>query len=355
MTSRAILFVGQTVPGSRTFQRINAFKELGHSVEVIPTNLPGARYEDKPSLSTRIRYRLRMPKDSAEAGQVILDGMRASKYDVLWLERAVEIGPKILQAAKEFNPALKIVWYAEDDMMNIHHRSRQVEAAMPYYDLWVTTKSFNARPEEVPSFGVKNILFVNNSYDATLHQPVAVSDQDRIDFGADISFVGTHAKHRAESLVFLTKQGVSVRVWGNGWAGMKDKVAGLMIENRPVYDDDYIKVISASKINLCFLRKENRDLQTCRSIEIPACGGFMLHERKAEMKKLLIQNQQADYFKTNQELLEQCNKWLAADQEREAVAAEGFGRVSNGSFSHTERLQEILAEAFAPSQDQDAS
>ena len=81
----------------------------------------------------------------------------------------------------------------------------------------------------------------------------------------------------------------------------------------------------------------------------------MLHERNAEMKNLLIEDQQAAYFETNQELLEQCNKWLAADQEREAVAAEGFGRVSNGSFSHTERLQEILAEAFAPSQDQDAS
>ncbi len=345
MTPLAILFVGQTVPGSRTFQRINALRELGHNVEVVPTNLPGARYEDKPDLMTRLRYRLRFPKDVANAGLAILNKMSEHPYNILWLERAVEIGPKVLHGAKKSNPNLRIIWYAEDDMMNPHHRTRQVEAAMPFYDLWVTTKSFNAMPKEVPSFGVKNILFINNSFDETLHRPTQVSGQDKIDFGADVSFVGTYEKERGDSLVYLAEQGVQARVWGNGWMNLKGKVAGLKIEGRPAYDDEYIKVISASKINLCFLRRENRDLQTCRSIEIPACGGFMLHERNNEMVALLRENQEAAYFESDQELYAQCENWLSDDQARAAISAKGFSRIISGSFSHSKRLQEILEAA----------
>jgi spore maturation protein CgeB len=342
MTGLSILFVGQTVPGSRTFQRIDAFRVLGHNVEVVPTNVPGARYEDKPSIAARLRYRLRVPKDVANAGSSILKKMSDGFFDILWLERAVEIGASTLRNAKKLNPAIQIIWYAEDDMINPRHRTRHVEASMPLYDLWVTTKSFNALPDEVPRFGVRNILFVNNSYDETLHKPILVSELDQEDFGADVSFVGTYEKERAQSLILLAQQGVSVRVWGNGWSGLKSKFLNLLIEDRPVYDDEYIKVICASKINLCFLRKENRDLQTCRSIEIPACGGFMLHERNDEMLNILAENKEAAYFSNDQELVDQCKKWMAIEQVRKAIAAHGHARVTSESFSHAKRLQEIL-------------
>jgi spore maturation protein CgeB len=240
---------------------------------------------------------------------------------------------------------MRIIWYAEDDMMNPRHRTRKVEAAMPFYDLWVTTKSFNALPQEVPSFGVRNILFVNNSYDGTLHQPTRVSEQDKINFGADVSFVGTYEKDRAGSLAYLAGHGVSVRVWGNGWTNMKSKFPGLVIEDRSAYDEEYVKVISASKINLCFLRKENRDFQTCRSIEIPACRGFMLHERNDEMTTLVEEDQEAAYFGSDEELLEKCKIWQTRDDEREIIAAKGYERVTSGPFRHTERLQEILEAA----------
>tara|TARA_B100000315_G_scaffold245976_1_gene272705 strand:+ start:4739 stop:5794 length:1056 start_codon:yes stop_codon:yes gene_type:complete len=342
MMPPSILFVGQTVAGSRTIQRIKAFEKLGCRVEVVSTNLPGASYEDKPSLMTRLRYRLRYPADVAGAGSQILKSLSASQFDILWLERAVEIGPKILRSVRDQFPKTKIIWYAEDDMMNPRHRTRQVEAAMPYYDLWVTTKSFNAKPNEVPTFGVKNILFVNNSYDPTLHRPIDPSEQDRSDFGSEVSFVGTYEKDRADSLIYLANQDISVRVWGNGWANYKGKIPGLLIEGRPVYDDEYIKVICSSQINLCFLRQENRDLQTCRSIEIPACGGFMLHERNVEMADIFEEDSEAVYFSSDQELFEQCKKWLLDSTMREEVAINGLEKVTKGSFSHNERLQEIL-------------
>ena len=87
MSSLRILFVGQTVRGSRTFQRIKALEKVGHQVEVLATNLPNASYEDRPSLITRLRYRLRCPADTAAAGPAILAKVGEVAFDILWLER----------------------------------------------------------------------------------------------------------------------------------------------------------------------------------------------------------------------------------------------------------------------------
>jgi len=52
-----------------------------------------------------------------------------------------------------------------------------------------------------------------------------------------------------------------------------------------------------------FLRCENRDEQDSRIIEITACGSFMLAERTAAHNRLFIENMEAVYFDTNEELL----------------------------------------------------
>ena len=81
--------------------------------------------------------------------------------------------------------------------------------------------------------------------------------------------------------------------------------------------------VAHSKINLCFLRKGNRDLQTCRSIEIPAMGGFMIHERNAEISDLLQEDREAVYF-SDHEVLEKVTHWLSNDRGRRCIASQGL-------------------------------
>ena len=99
-------------------------------------------------------------------------------------------------------------------------------------------------------------------------------------------------------------------VWGNGWEKLRGRHENLKIEGRPAYNDEFAKVVAASMVNLCFLRHANRDLQTCRSIELPACGGFMVHERNDEIEALLRDLREAVYFSDDDELLSLCRFWL---------------------------------------------
>lgn len=333
-----VIVIGAMIPGSRTVQRTRAVRELGHRVSVISTVPDGRRYEDQPSLATRIRYRLRLPEDPVRVNERLLDAAQRG-CDLIWIENAPMIRRKTLERVKSIPLPPRIAWYAEDDMMSRRHGSWFLDRSLHLFDLWVTTKSFNALPDEMPARGVRRVLFVNNSFDPLIHRLVEISPPEEERFGNSVSFVGTYERPRAESLLQLARSGISVRVWGTGWERFREKHPLLQIENRPVYDDDYTKVIRASGINLAFLRKLNRDLQTTRSMEIPACGGFMLHERNAEITSLFRENEEVVYFGDNEELVANCRRWLTDEEGRRRIAAAGHRKAVSGGYTHHNLLR----------------
>jgi spore maturation protein CgeB len=338
--ARRIAVVGAMVPGARIHQRVAAMKRVGHTVQVIDTAPPGRRYEDTPSLMRRIRHRLRRPADETGANAELVAA--AARNDIAWLETATTIRAETLRAFRDAAPDGRVIWYSEDDMMSPRHGSVWIDRALSLFDLWVTTKSFNAATNEMPSRGVRRTMFVNNSFDPEMHRPVAITEADRAQLGSSVSFVGTYERDRSASLLRLAEAGISVRVWGNGWASMAGQHARLNIEGRAVYDEDYVRIICASDINLCFLRKANRDLQTTRSVEIPACGGFMLHERNAEITDLFAEDRAAAYFGSDDELVAACRRWLADGEGRARVASAGHDHARAAGLAHDDMIAAVL-------------
>ena len=109
-----------------------------------------------------------------------------------------------------------------------------------------------------------------------------------------------------------------------------------------LFNEDYARVFRAFKINLCFLRKINDDLQTSRSVEIPACGGFMLAERTNEHLALFNAGTEADFFSSNEELLALCRKYLEDDGLREQIAKAGRRRTEESDYSNDGMIRDIL-------------
>lgn len=338
-----IVLVGESNPGSRTPQRRRALEELGHQVTMVSTTCEGWRYETRPGLRERLLYRLRLPLDSSGAN-ARLQGAAAGA-DAVVLDNARTIRPGTLRAVRQVAPTAPLIWYSEDDTINPRHRTRWLEGCIPLFDLWVTTKTFNARPEEVPALGARQVLVVDNSFCRHDHAPIAPDPR----FAAAISFVGTFEAPRAAQLVALAEAGMAVRVWGNGWERLAGANPRLAIEGRPVYGDDYRRAVCSSAINLCFLRKGNRDRQTCRSLEIPAMGGFMLHEASDEVARLLAPDREAAFFSDTATLIDQCRRWLADEPSRAQVARAGRERILADDHTHHARWRAILARATEPS------
>ena len=133
-----------------------------------------------------------------------------------------------------------------------------------------------------------------------------------------------------------------MRIWGAFWERFRVHHPNLRVERREVFQDEYAKVLCATKINLGFLRKMNRDQQTARSIEIPACGAFMLAERTDEHLGLFVEGVEAEFFADDTEMVEKVRHYLAHEEKRREIAAAGRQRCLTSGYSNQERLSKVL-------------
>ena len=128
---------------------------------------------------------------------------------------------------------------------------------------------------------------------------------------------------------------MKVKVFGDAkWDKYANYSPNLTIMGHFLGDEDYCKSLCAFRISLCFLRKMNFDKQTTRSVEIPACGGFMMAERTDEHLNLFEEDKEAVYFSSNEELLEKCLYYLENEEKRSRMALAGRERTVMSGYSN---------------------
>lgn len=336
-----ILFVGDLNEYARSNQRFKALKRNGNEVfglSSVPIGeVPGV--SQKIGLKEKVHHKFGRHLDKSGINKNLGSKVNEILPDILWVEKVLSLKPKVLKKIRSNFPSMKIIHCCEDDMYAKHNSSVYFRESLPVYDIVFTTKSYNCN--ELPSIGGKRVELFKNCYDPKLHRPV----NSRQKYSCDVSFIGTFEKDRAEKCLYLAENGIHVRVWGNGWDSYKGKNENLQIESKPLYNEDFVTALRSSKINLCFLRKINRDLQTSRSVEIPACGAFMLAERTDEHLTLFQEDKEAAFFDQDnpEELLEKVKYYLAHDHKRKNVAEKGRDRCLNSGYSHDEELKRMLS------------
>jgi spore maturation protein CgeB len=343
--SLRVLFLGDLTAGTTSLMRFHSFQRLGHKVsaiELVTSMSPINHLIDRVSGKLfRMGFGCFSPRDTGGRNAATVQACREGKFDVLWLEKGLIIDAATLREARRLQPKCRIVGYSPDDMYARHNQSRQFLQSLPYYDGYFTTKSYGV--SELQKLGVRKAFFVENAYDSVLHRPVALSPSDRRELGAPVGFIGTAEDARGRSMSFLAENGICVKVWGNLWREQRNRSKGKYEVCGPSqYGEEYVRRICAFDINLAFLRKINRDRQTTRSVEIPACGAFMLAERTDEHQTLFEEGKEAEYFDSDEELLDKVRYYLAHESERKRIAAAGRARCLSSGYSYDARIEKML-------------
>ncbi len=346
---KKILFVGLKGEGQTSAQRIRALESLGHIVIAIDASAPkhGSVWSGIHYRAANFVFRNGLTVCLPDLGhlneRIIQSSHSGIRWDLLWLDKPLVVKPETIRKFRCANPAARVISYSPDDMFARHNQSAQFLAILRYIDAFITTKSYNV--EELKELGCAMVLFVDNGYDPATHRPFELTEQERKKFGGPVGFIGAYEIDRALFMNFLADNGVSVRIWGpRTWKGFMNAHPdpNLRIEYRELLGDDYARAISAFDINLCFLRKINRDLQTTRSIEIPACSGFMLAERSSEHLQLFREGKEAAFFSTREELLHKVHFYLERPHERIQIARAGRERCIQGGYNYASRLNGAL-------------
>ena len=337
----SILSVGGMDGKSNTcLHRHWALEKIAHRIDVVNTST-------KINLWFRIVYHLflyglpiRLP-DLKKINKEIIERIRSCNYDIVWIDKGIVVYPETLKEIKKITPGTKIVSYSPDNMALRHNQSQQYLECVPLYDYIITNKSYII--EDMKKLGAKNVTFVNNCYSEDFHKPYELTEIEKNELGGDVGFIGYWEEERCKSILYLVEHGVKVKVFGDAkWNKYANYSPNLTIMGRTLKNEDYCKSLNAFRISLCFLRKMNFDTQTTRSIEIPACGGFMMAERTDEHLNLFAENKEAVYFSSNEELLEKCLFYLNNEQKRAKIAENGRERTIVSGYSNESMIRNMI-------------
>ena len=279
-----------------------------------------------------------------------------------------EYNAAVLRAAETFQPDLLLAFKAQHleaatltalrrngvslynyypDTSAFAHGSLLAES-LPEYDCVFYTKRF-WNSDVRSRISLRQSFYVAHGYDVEIHRPPELEERDRIQYQTDAVVIATHTRHKEEVLheLLAFRPRLKLTVWGNQWQQRCTSArVKQFIKGEPLVGDSYAKAICAAKINLALLSgkvqgSSRGDETTTRTYEIPACGGFMLHERSPELLELYKEGEEVACFSSPQELAEKIDYYLAHPEKRDAIAGAGHRRCVP-AYSYDNRMAEIL-------------
>lgn len=144
----------------------------------------------------------------------------------------------------------------------------------------------------------------------------------------------------------LLRAGIPLRLFGSPtWNQvLPPALRKTLPPTRPLWGDDYSRVLSSAKICLAFHSGANRDRCSYRVFEIPACGGFLLAQRSDTMQDLYKEGVEAEYFESPRELEEKTEFYLRNDRARQQIAQAGHQRCLRSGYDVISRMRQWLSD-----------
>ncbi len=224
-----------------------------------------------------------------------------------------------------WNPVLKAKWFLD---------------SLVQYDVVFTPRLANI--DDIKGLGCKRVEYIPFGYDPKHFYPP--DNPDSYNYGdkheCEVLFVGGGDRDRLQTMLPLIESGVHLHLGGSYWERYK-LTRKLTVGQMDV--DELRFATSRAKINLCLVRKSNRDGHVMRSFEIPAVGGCMLAEYTDEHYSIFGDEGDAvHYFKDAIDMVNKVKWLLQHDDGRKRLAKKSHDLVVNGKNTYLDRLELML-------------
>lgn len=293
----------------------------------------------------RALRRILRPAMVAEYNRALSAAADQFQPEMLFVFKGESVAPETLRKIKS-GGAIAINFYPDT---GFEGHGSYLRTTVGLFDWMFTTKPSHLAYLK-SAFAYEDATFVTHAFDPEIHHPVEPGSADLKRYLCDVSFIGNISakKQRMIEHVRHALPDVDLRIWGApGWHAAHARI-GPVYQGAPVWAQEYAKAIRASKINLCILFEgtadaPSGDVITARTFEIPAAGGFLLHERTDEALRHFEDGAECGYFDDPDDLVAKIRYYLAHEAERRAIAEAGHLRALSSGCSYDDRAAQVVA------------
>jgi spore maturation protein CgeB len=321
-----------------------AFRRLGYNlIEIDEEDYVPWRWQGVISRSLR---RLLSPVWISDYNRAVLEQATSSAYDFVLVFKGNLLKP---ETVKRLNEQGKPVFNFYPDVSFQDH-GPNIPGALRWYDCVFTTKSYHGKREK-QEFSIRDLQYVRHGFDPEVHRPVTVTLEVAKRYECDVSFVGCWSPEKEEKLLYLLRElpKVSVKTFGLGWKYASSEFRQRMGANlRPgAFGDELSIVYSSSKVNLGLLSSSKsdpnlQDQTTARTFQIPAAGGFLLHEDTAEVRKFFEDGEEVLLFSDMEDMVDKIKLALKTPLLRESIREQGYRRCMREPYDYSVAAEKVL-------------
>ncbi len=335
-----ILYLGADWWGSDARALAATFRRSGHA-------LIEMKYEDYfPSRWTSVPLRLLRRSIKRLCARNYNDMLREQienkALDFIVVFKGVLLERRIIASAQR--AGLKVYCFYPDVSYSEH--GSNIWDCLAQYDAVFTTKSYHLESAKIIK-QAKKLILTSHGYDPDVHRVLQLSSRVMEQYGCDVSFAGSWSSKKEGYLAALIAElpEKKIRIWGVGWTRASVRVRNRWM-GREAFGDELALVYGASSINLGLLSESGQDTKcgdqtTTRTWQIPAAGGFLLHEDTEEVRQCFDPGKEIGLFRTKSDLVKAVSFYLEDEQRRHSIAAAGNRRCITSEYSYGRAADQI--------------
>lgn len=336
MAPKKVLFISPLFDGSTSLMRFNAMKSIlsnDYIIDTIDTQLIIDRYS---RFNRSLAYRYKLGPVSLSINKKIKNDVKDKYYDIIWLEKGVLIKPSVVRILKSKSNTL--IHFTPDPAF-LFHKSNKFLNSINYYDLLITTKSF-----ELSHYyrykSRENVMLVTQGFSKELHESTVPFKKRK----SSLIFIGHYEKNRSKTLQFLINSKIKIVLCGRGWNRFIEKNNNspyFEFLGKKLYGDLYVNALNQYKFSIGFLSEWIPEKHTTRTFEIPACGCILITPDNEEIRSFYTEDE-VIFYANDDELKIKLQNIFNNTVLSEKIARKGYQRTISSDNSHSKIMVEIL-------------